>query len=77
MEIKEIIRIEPGLKALIHEAAAVGLTDVSGETKMQFWYKVLKPRMANLVGFDCSREELNNSKAYENVYSFLIELLGI
>jgi hypothetical protein len=77
MEIKEIIKIEPELKILIHEATAVGLTDVSGETKNQIWYKVLKPRMVNLVGFDCSKAELNNTEAYENVYGFLIELLGI
>lgn len=77
MEITDIIKIEPGLKALIHEATAVGRADISDETKNQIWYRILKPWMANLVGFDCSRAELNNSKAYEGVYSFLIKLLGI
>jgi hypothetical protein len=77
MEIKDIIKTEPGLKVLIHEAAAVGRADISDETKNQIWYRILKPQMANLVGFDCSKAELNNSKAYENVYGFLIELLGI
>lgn len=77
MEITEILKIEPDLKPLIHEATAVGRADISEETKNQIWYKILKPWMADLVGFDCSKPELSNSETYEGVYGFLIELLGI
>jgi len=73
MDFDKILLKAPQLIPMIYEASQ--LTDVSYNIKNRYWYKVLKPKMIKIVGFEAESKELASCEAYDKVYRFFIDLM--
>jgi len=47
------------------------------DIKNKYWYKILKPEMLKLVGFDAENAELRSTEIYDKVYFYCMELMGL
>lgn len=75
MDIKQIAAKEPRLLPIFDEAESV--KDLPYWEKNRFWYKNLKPRMENLVGFYIDDEELSTCEIYDTVYRHCLDVMEL
>ena len=75
MQLEEILLYESRLIPIINDAyhLAIMPTDI----KNRYWYKILKPQMVKLVGFESDDDSLKSTEVYDMIYQFLIRLMGI
>jgi len=72
----QLAALEPGLKALLIDCR--GLQPILGRTcPLHDWYKLFKPRLVRLVGFDArvNDEILRSSRAYNLAYQKCFDAL--
>jgi hypothetical protein len=74
MDIKEIERKEPRLTNIFYEAEKAEGTYWE---RNKYWYKKLKPKMLELVGFYAENQELRASEIYDKVYFYCIKLMKL
>jgi len=75
MDFDKILLNEPRLISMIYDA--YHLKGASVNSKNNYWYKVLKPKMVKLVGFSADNQELNSTGIYDKTYRFFIDLMEI
>ena len=78
MNFEEMKKIEPELKKL--ESEAIGYMNNSPGKhweRTHFWYKELKPKFINLVGFSTRKPELSSCESYDIAYGAFTKILKI
>ena len=74
MGIKEILEKEPLLLDIFNEAKAVKGTYWE---RNKYWYKKLKPKMIELVGFQSENKDLTSCEIYDTVYFHCMDLMRL
>lgn len=75
MDMEKIMFKEIRLVSLFIKANAA--RNFSYDIKNKYWYRVLKPEMMKLVGFEADKKELRTTEIYENVYSYCMSLMEL
>jgi len=74
---REVLLLEPALIGLVCEGWRLAGSDLAESEKNNYWYKIMKPEMKDMVGFNAAKPELNECYYYDMVYQFFNELLEI
>lgn len=76
MSIGDILAEEPRLLNIINDGLPI-MERLKDYEKDRIWYKDLKKRMTELVGFDSKNPRLQSCEVYDTVYFFFIDLFKI
>jgi hypothetical protein len=78
MNLQDIIVKEPRLIQLIDACHHLSvIPDSEYWLKNEIWYKIVKPRMSKLVGWNCDDDEFKESEIYDMVYTTLTKIMGV
>lgn len=74
----EILKIEPELEKLKSEAIGYLNNSPGGYwERNRYWYRQLKPRFINLVGFMARNPELQTTEVYDTAYMGFVRILKL
>ena len=74
---EEILLEEPRLLDLMNDGYKFSLTMNDSSKKTNYWYKILKPKILMLVGFNSNNSLLSSCEVYDKIYQFFIKLMSI
>ena len=75
MTFQEILLAEPRLIDLMNDGYKFASIEPVEWKRSLYWYKMLKPRFIELVGFQARNRKLKDCETYDLVYRFFIDLM--
>ena len=72
----EVLLLEPGLISLMCEGWRLANSGLTESEKDHYWYKIMKPKMYDMVGFNSELPELRSCYYYDMFYQFFNKLLA-
>ena len=73
----EVILLDLRLIDLICEGNRLAQSGLTELEKERYWYKIMKPQMMEMVGYNAVYDELSPSYYYDMMYNFFNKLLAI
>jgi hypothetical protein len=78
MNLKDLIRLEPKIGDLKMVAEFISVsTQISWDTRVKIWRRVLWPQMYKLVGFEAANPALRDPSCYLAVYYAMEDILDL